>query len=101
MRRAVTLGWQNGFDAIVKTGLAAGDQLVLTSLGQINSGTPVAIAGQTLTNSRPNKSMMSERRQNLEKKAANQEVSVEELIARRKKNKEHPPKSNRSDKVNN
>jgi RND family efflux transporter MFP subunit len=46
MRKEVKLGWQNGTESIVTQGLVAGDQLVLTSLGQVSSGTPVAIAGQ-------------------------------------------------------
>lgn len=47
MRKEITLGWQNGTETIATQGLSAGDQLVLTSLGQVSSGTPVAIAGQT------------------------------------------------------
>ena len=46
MRKEIQLGWQNGTESIVTQGLVAGDQLVLTSLGQVSSGTPVAIAGQ-------------------------------------------------------
>lgn len=51
MRKAITLGWQNGIDAIVKTGLVAGDELVLTSLGQISSGTAVTITSPSTTES--------------------------------------------------
>lgn len=46
IRKDIRLGWQNGKQAIVKSGLVAGDELVLTSLGQVSSGTPVAIEGQ-------------------------------------------------------
>jgi RND family efflux transporter MFP subunit len=46
MRKEVKLGWQNGTESIVTKGLVAGDKLVLTSLGQVSSGTPVAISGQ-------------------------------------------------------
>lgn len=46
MRKEIQLGWQNGTESIVTQGLVAGDQLVLTSLGQVSSGTPVAIAGK-------------------------------------------------------
>lgn len=49
MRKEIKLGWQNGTESIVTQGLVAGDELVLTSLGQVSSGTPVAIAGQTPT----------------------------------------------------
>lgn len=46
MRKEILLGWQNGTESIVTKGLVAGDKLVLTSLGQVSSGTPVAIEGQ-------------------------------------------------------
>jgi len=46
MRKEIKLGWQNGTESIVTQGLIAGDELVLTSLGQVSSGTPVAIASQ-------------------------------------------------------
>lgn len=48
MRKEIQLGWQNGTESIVTGGLNAGDELVLTSLGQVSSGTPVAIKGQAL-----------------------------------------------------
>lgn len=47
MRKEIQLGWQNGTESIVTKGLNTGDELVLTSLGQVSSGTPVAIEGQT------------------------------------------------------
>jgi len=46
MRKEIQLGWQNGTESIVTQGLISGDELVLTPLGQVSSGTPVAIAGQ-------------------------------------------------------
>jgi RND family efflux transporter MFP subunit len=49
MRKEIQLGWQNGTESIVTLGLKAGDELVLTSLGQVSSGTPVAIEGQAPT----------------------------------------------------
>jgi RND family efflux transporter MFP subunit len=49
MRKEIKLGWQNGTESIVSQGLVAGDELVLTSLGQVSSGTPVAIIGQEPT----------------------------------------------------
>ncbi|GHE83323.1 efflux RND transporter periplasmic adaptor subunit [Thalassotalea profundi] len=42
-RKDVSLAWQNDDIALVKTGLVEGELLVLTPLGQVNSGTPVAI----------------------------------------------------------
>lgn len=52
MRKDIQLGWKNGTESIVIQGLNAGDELVLTSLGQVSSGTPVAIAGQAPTKKR-------------------------------------------------
>lgn len=45
-RREVTLLWKNEDDAIVRTGLKEGEQLVITSLGQVSSGTRVSVAGE-------------------------------------------------------
>lgn len=40
-RREIELGWRNADDAIVSSGLANGDELVVTALGQVSSGTRV------------------------------------------------------------
>jgi RND family efflux transporter MFP subunit len=45
-RRDIDVLWQNESEAIVSAGLAAGDQLVTTSLGQVTSGVSVSILGQ-------------------------------------------------------
>ncbi|MGB5689687.1 MAG: efflux RND transporter periplasmic adaptor subunit [Woeseiaceae bacterium] len=45
VRRDIEILWQNEDEAIVSTGLAAGDQLVTTALGQVTSGVRVAISG--------------------------------------------------------
>ncbi|XQW86789.1 efflux RND transporter periplasmic adaptor subunit [Thalassotalea piscium] len=42
-RKDVNLAWQNDDIALIRTGLVEGELLVLTPLGQVNSGTPVAI----------------------------------------------------------
>lgn len=42
-RQDIILDWQNDQQAMVKSGLKAGQQLVLTALGQVNSGTRVNI----------------------------------------------------------
>lgn len=42
-RQNITLAWQNDQQAMIKSGLKAGQQLVLTALGQVNSGTRVNI----------------------------------------------------------
>ncbi len=43
-RRHIEIAWQNGVDALVTGGLAPGDALVTTPLGQVTSGTPVRVA---------------------------------------------------------
>ncbi len=54
MRKEVELGWKNGAESIVIKGLNAGDELVLTSLGQVSSGTPVAIEEKPSTHVKAN-----------------------------------------------
>lgn len=46
LRKDINILWQNSEEAIIDQGLNAGDQLVLTSLGQVSSGTKVAIMGE-------------------------------------------------------
>ena len=41
-RRNIEIAWQNGQDAIIKTGLGDGDILVTTPLGQVTSGVRVS-----------------------------------------------------------
>ena len=43
-RRDINIAWQNQHDAIIDKGIEEGEQLVLTSLGQVTSGVPVSIA---------------------------------------------------------
>jgi RND family efflux transporter MFP subunit len=45
-RKYIEVTWQNGIESIIGSGLSAGDNLVITALGQINSGTRVLIAGE-------------------------------------------------------
>lgn len=45
-RKNIEVVWQNGVESIIDSGLVAGDKLVLTALGQVNSGTRVLIAGE-------------------------------------------------------
>lgn len=44
-QRTVSIAWQNDSEAIIESGLAAGDQLIVTPLGQVTSGTPVRVDG--------------------------------------------------------
>lgn len=43
-RRDINIAWQNQQEAIIDDGLAEGDMLVLTSLGQVTSGIRVTIS---------------------------------------------------------
>jgi len=45
-RRDIVIDWQNDTDALIGEGLARGDQLVTTPLGQVTSGIRVAIEGE-------------------------------------------------------
>ncbi len=40
-RRDIEIAWQNSKEALIKQGITAGEQLVLTPLGRVSSGTPV------------------------------------------------------------
>lgn len=46
LRKNIETRWHNGIDSVVQSGLDFGDQLVLTSLGQVSSGTRVNILGE-------------------------------------------------------
>jgi RND family efflux transporter MFP subunit len=43
--REVEIAWQNSTEALIRKGISAGEQLVLTPLGRVSSGTPVKILG--------------------------------------------------------
>jgi RND family efflux transporter MFP subunit len=43
-KKNITLGWQDDRYSVVTDGLSVGDQLVLTALGQVSSGTLVKVA---------------------------------------------------------
>ena len=45
-RTAIHIAWQNSDEALISSGLKEGDQLVLTPLGQVSSGTPVKLLGE-------------------------------------------------------
>jgi RND family efflux transporter MFP subunit len=46
IRTDIETRWQNSHDAIIASGLEFGDKLVLTSLGQVSSGTAVSILNE-------------------------------------------------------
>lgn len=52
-RQPVQVAWQNDTDAVIASGLQAGDAVVTTTLGQVTSGTPVAIRGELPGRERP------------------------------------------------
>lgn len=101
MRREIKTRWKNNQDAIVQSGLEFGDQLVLTSLGQVSSGTPVDILGKSAgknasknnAQKAPSKQpkMSKERLAKLEKIAKKRGITVEQLMAERKKFREPSP----------
>jgi RND family efflux transporter MFP subunit len=76
IRKEIILGWNNGKQAIIESGLVVGSELVLTSLGQVSSGTPVAIDGR-----------VTDKRKN-EKKGNNQGPTKREKMAKRKADRE-------------
>ena len=45
-RREIEIAWQNSSEALIRKGLVAGDQLVLTPLGQVSSGTRVKLLNE-------------------------------------------------------
>jgi len=46
LRRNIEISYQNEQDALIKSGVVSGDKLVITPLGQVNSGTPVKLLGE-------------------------------------------------------
>ena len=45
-RTDIEVRWQNGEEAIISSGLEEGDNVVISPLGQVSSGTPVSILGE-------------------------------------------------------
>lgn len=45
-RREITTRWQNNEVSVIDKGLSAGELIIITPLGQVNSGTPVLIRGE-------------------------------------------------------
>ncbi len=54
-RRNITFSWSDASRALVASGLSAGEQLVITPLGRVTSGTLVKIAGSENTEKKDNK----------------------------------------------
>ncbi|MBL0688943.1 efflux RND transporter periplasmic adaptor subunit [Pseudoalteromonas sp. S1608] len=81
-RKNVTFAWQNANQAMIKTGLKANDKLVVTPLGQVSSGTKVSILGAQPKEKVPKNKRPT--REQLEQKAKELGISVEELIKNRR-----------------
>ncbi|MEO0369571.1 MAG: efflux RND transporter periplasmic adaptor subunit [Pseudomonadota bacterium] len=86
-RREIDTRWQNEADAVIASGLEFGDKLVTTALGQISSGTPVSVSSQgTGLSQRSGFANVSpERLKRLQQRAKEQGVTVEQLMAERRK----------------
>ena len=84
-RKEITLAWQNATQAMIKTGIKANDRLVVTPLGQVSSGTSVSILGEAGAEQPKGKKSRGKRLspEQLEQKAKEQGISVEELKKRR------------------
>jgi len=70
-RKNIEVVWQNGVESIIGSGLVAGDKLVLTALGQINSGTRVLIAGEAQESKPALKNKNGNKEERKQKKANN------------------------------
>ncbi|MGJ8682165.1 efflux RND transporter periplasmic adaptor subunit [Paraglaciecola sp.] len=81
LRRDIEIRWQNDHQAIVESGLVAGETLVTTPLGQVSSGTPVIISGEKPNRTRPKSGQGREGK--IAEIAKRMGISVEELKARR------------------
>ncbi|TMO82478.1 efflux RND transporter periplasmic adaptor subunit [Pseudoalteromonas spongiae] len=80
LRKDISLAWQGESESLVATGLMANDRLVVTPLGQVSSGTRVAVIGEM-----PAKKRDSEQRVTKLKEIAKQRgITVEQLKAERK-----------------
>ncbi len=97
-RRDVTTRWQNETDAVITDGLALGDKLVTTALGQISSGTPVSVGNnrQNFRQSPQVADLDPERRKRLQERAKAQGVSVEQLMAERRKKRNQSSSEDKS-----
>ncbi|MDE3274309.1 efflux RND transporter periplasmic adaptor subunit [Pseudoalteromonas sp. G4] len=84
MRKDITLAWQGETESLVSKGLEADSRLVVTPLGQVSSGTKVAVLGE-----QPSKEKNQEARLTKLKEIAKQRgITVEQLIAERKAKRE-------------
>lgn len=84
LRKDITLAWQSESESLIGAGLEPNSRLVVTPLGQVSSGTQVAVLGEATTNA----SNQSDRLTKLKEIAKQRGISVEQLIAERKAKRE-------------
>jgi len=84
LRKDITLAWQDESESLIGAGLEPNSRLVVTPLGQVSSGTQVAVLGEATTNA----SNQSDRLTKLKEIAKQRGISVEQLIAERKAKRE-------------
>lgn len=95
LRKEVSLMWKNESEAVIKSGLSAGDRVVTTALGQVSSGTPVSIAGDksnrmARSGSKPSfeqrlAKMPKQKREALEAEAKERGLSLQQLMQEKRK----------------
>ena len=85
MRKAVEAAWQNQELTLVRSGLSAGDRLVITPLGQVSSGTKVTVSGSAQKQlGTPDQDLSSRRQKKLDAIAKKRGISVEQVLLERK-----------------
>lgn len=98
-RRNINIRWQNSQNAIIESGLSAGELLVTTPLGQVSSGTRVSIAGEPTPTSPRQRKPSGEREAKLQQMAKKMGITVKELRAKHKA--QGPNSANTHSKSNN
>lgn len=71
LRKTISIAWQNEEFALIEAGLSADELLVLTALGQVNSGTPVSIS------KKDNVVVQQKKRPNQERKKGSRDKKAE------------------------
>ena len=85
LRKDITLSWQGETESVVATGLSDTTRLVVTPLGQVSSGTKVAVLGEQ---PQRRNNISTGKMDELKKTAEQKGISVEQLMAERKQKRE-------------
>lgn len=80
LRKDISLAWQGESESLVATGLMANERLVVTPLGQVSSGTRVAVIGEASAKKRDSEQRVTK----LKEIAKQRGITVEQLKAERK-----------------